>query len=395
MKLAIYGAEPTPQTSLGPIGTLVRMLKLNRAFKRDARHFLAGDLTGIDYRNYVSPNTINQGDLAISQSVRRLVHANFPDTPIEMIRWGETKTHEGPYSDFIIAGSGYIIFDALGNIAPRLQQDIQFFKKHSIHPILFGVGINQPSALVNYGGKINVNRNIESSLRELLKNAKAISVRDKFTQDTFSRYADKRIELIGDPALHFAQLHGIKSKVRIKSIIQRPLIGLNLNFHGPSSTKLLQRNLPIIINAIKSIRNEFHCDFRYFVHYDSSLVIPKLLAMEGIKMEVIQGDPETLARGYAGLDLLIGGMLHSCVLAHSVDTPAIALAYDIKHRGFMELFGLERNCLPAADLTAHVLLERVREVMKNRTSYQDVISTTRERLERISNFFAQTSLKAD
>ena len=109
-------------------------------------------------------------------------------------------------------------------------------------------------------------------------------------------------------------------------------------------------------------------------------------------MEVIQGSPEALTRGYAGLDLHIGGMLHSCILAHSVDTPAIALAYDIKHRGFLELFGLERNCIPAADLTASALIERVRGILADPVPYQEAISTTRANFERITHDFIRMSL---
>jgi len=394
MKLAIYGAEPLPRSSPGPMGTCVRFLKRARAFNRDAKSFLTGDLTGLDYRNYLSPYTINQGDLAIGQSVTRFVRAHAPEAPIELIRWGEAKSQETTWLDFVIAGSGYIIFDVKGHVAPRLIQDIKFFKQYGIRPILFGVGINQPSALTQNGGNIDIAPAIEANLRELLLMTKAISVRDPFTQATLSRYTDKRVELIGDPALHFGHLHDIRHTVRPSSQRRCPLIGLNLNFHGASSTKLLQRNLPIFANAIKSIRDEHHCDFRYLVHFDTSLVIPKLLALEGIEMEVIQGSPETLTRGYAELDLHIGGMLHSCILAHSVDTPAIALAYDIKHRGFMELFGLERNCLPAADLTVSALIERVRDVLAHPALYREAISTTRERLERITHDFAQTSLSA-
>lgn len=393
-KLAIYGAEPGPNISPGAIGTLVRFLKRARAFKRDASDFLAGDLTGLDYRNYVSPYTINQGDLAIGQSVKRFVCVHAPEASIEMIRWGEAKPQTKPWSNFVVAGSGYVIFDAQGQVGHRLKQDIELFKQYGVRPILFGVGINQPSALTQNVGKVDIAPATEGHLRELLSAAKAISVRDSFTQATFSRYTDKCVELIGDPALHFGELHNIRHAVQRKSKRQRPIIGLNLNFHGPSSTKLLQRNLPILANALKSIRDEHRCDFRYFVHFDTSLVIPKLLALEGIQMEVIQGNPQTLTQGYAGLDLHIGGMLHSCILAHSVDTPAIALAYDIKHQGFMEFFGLERNCLAAADLTASALIERVRDVLAYPVPYRDAISTTRERLERITHDFARTSLSA-
>jgi polysaccharide pyruvyl transferase WcaK-like protein len=309
-----------------------------------------------------------------------------------MIRWGQTKSVEAPWSNFVIAGSGYLIFDAKGHVGPRLIQDIEFFKRWGIRPILFGVGINQPSALTLNGGIVDIAPAIEANLRELLSRAKAISVRDSFTQATLSRYTDTRVELTGDPALHLGHLYNIRHTVPPNSQRRRPLIGLNLNFHGPSSTKLLQRNLPIVAKAIKSIRDEHHCDFRYFVHFDAELVVPKLLALDGIEMEVIQGNPETLIRGYAELDLHIGGMLHSCILAHSVDTPAIALAYDIKHRGFLELFGLEKNCIPAADLTAPALIERVGDVLADPSPYQKAISTARERLERITHDFTRTSL---
>lgn len=394
-KLAIYGAEPRPQASAGMIGTLVRLLKRYRAFRIDAKRFMAGDLSGLDYRNYVSPCTINQGDFAISQSVARFAHTCVPDAIFEMIRWGETWCQNPPWSDFVIAGSGYIIFDAKGFVGPRLVQDIEFFKRHGIRPILFGVGINQPSAHRQNSGIADIAPAVETSLRELLSMAKAISVRDSFTQTTLSRYTDKRVELIGDPALHYGHLHGIQHAAQPNQQRRRPLLGLNLNFHGPSSTRLLQRNLPILADALKSIRDEHHCDFRYFVHFDTSLVIPKLLALEGIEMEVIQGAPQTLAQGYAELDLHIGGMLHSCILAHSVDTPAIAVAYDIKHRGFMELFGLEKNCLSAADLTASALIERVRDVLAFPAPYWKAISATRERLERITHEFALASLSVN
>ncbi|KRA33126.1 hypothetical protein ASD68_08760 [Rhodanobacter sp. Root627] len=370
----------------------MRSLKHAHAFRRDAKCFLGGDLADLDYRNYVSPRTINQGDLAISQSVTRFVHAHAPEPAIELIRWGETKLNEATWSDFIIAGSGYVIFDTKGHVGPRLIRDIEFFKLNGIRPILFGVGINQPSSAAQKDSDIDITPATEANLRELLSMAKAISVRDSFTQAVFSRYTDKVVELIGDPALHLGHLYDIRHTARPNSHRRRPLIGLNLNFHGPSSTKLLQRNLPIFANAIKSIRDEHHCDFRYFVHYDTSLVIPKLLALKGIEMEVIQGDPEALIRGYAELDLNIGGMLHSCILAHSVDTPAIALAYDIKHRGFMELFGLERNCLPAASLTASALIDRVRDVLNCPVPHRETIITTRQHFERITHDFARASL---
>lgn len=390
-KLAIYGAEPESRDSRNPIEAFVRAVKYARAFRQDAKGWRRGDLRGLDYRNYVSPNSTNQGDLAIFQAVERFALLYEPDATTERIRWGAIHPLPPAWSNFIVAGSGYVILDAQGKVSPRLASDIQYFRRHDIKPVLFGVGINQPSARAREGGRIKIDPETAASMSELLSLAKGISVRDAFTQETFAQYTDKTVELIGDPALHLGQLCGIAHQAP-RASKRRLLIGLNLNFHGPTSTKLLQRNLPIIVAALRAMRDSYDCDFRYFVHFEASSVIPRLLALEGIKMDVVHGSPETLLRRYADLDLHIGGMLHSCILAHSVGTPAIALAYDIKHRGFMELFGLERNCLSASGLTSSELLDCADDALENLASHRLTIEHTRKRLEGDTHRFAQKYL---
>ena len=390
-KLAIYGAEPTSRGSRNPIESIVRSVKYARAFRLDAKGWRQGDLSGLDYRNYVSPYSTNQGDLAICQAVERFARIYEPDAVIERIRWGAIHPLQPVWSNFIVAGSGYVILDAQGKVSPRLASDIQFFRRHDIKPVIFGVGINQPGARASEGGQINIDPETAASMSELLSLAKGISVRDAFTRETFARYTDKTVELIGDPALHLGQLCGIAHQAQHAGK-RRLLIGLNLNFHGPTSTRLLQRNLPIIVAALRSLRDRYDCDFRYFVHFEASSVIPRLLALEGIKMHVVQGSPETLLRHYADLDLHIGGMLHSCILAHSVGTPAIALAYDIKHRGFMELFGLEGNCISASGLTSSELLDRVDGALASLSSHRATIEQTRKRLEGDTHRFARKYL---
>lgn len=390
-RLAIYGAEPASRGSRNPIESIVRSVKYARAFHLDAKGWRRGDLRGLDYRNYVSPYSTNQGDLAICQAVERFARLYEPDAVIERIRWGAIHPLQPAWSNFIVAGSGYVILDAQGKVSPRLASDIQFFRRHGIRPVIFGVGINQPSAQAREDGRIDIDPETAASMSELLSLAKGISARDAFTQKTFARYTDKSVELIGDPALHLGQLCGIAHQAPHDGK-RRLLIGLNLNFHGPTSTKLLQRNLPIIVAALRTMRDRYDCDFRYFVHFEASLVVPRLLALEGIKMDVVQGSPQTLLRHYADVDLHIGGMLHSCILAHSVGTPAIALAYDIKHRGFMELFGLERDCLSASGLTSSELLDRVDDALENLASHQLTIEHTRKRLEGDTHRFARKFL---
>lgn len=274
--------------------------------------------------------------------------------------------------------------------------DIACFRRNNIRPILFGVGINHPSA-TELGSPVftktdSLPKITKTKLRELLSLANAISVRDTYTQTTLSHFSDKPVELVGDPSLHFGQLAGINHLKISTGSHNRPLIGINLNFHGPNSTLLIRRNLPIIVESLKTLQEELRCDFRYFVHFDTERVIQKLLLKKNILTEVVDGGPDTLARGYAALDLHIGGMLHSCILAHSVDTPAIALAYDFKHAGFMDLFGLRDNCLPSAKLTSKALIERVQELLAQRSYFTTLISSTRQHLLEVTSDFLRRSL---
>lgn len=396
----IYGAEPYRHSDYGLVRSTIYALKHAMAFARDRKGFLLGDVDTLDYRNYQTPRSANRGDLSIAQSTNLFIENFNCNAEFDFIRWGDVeKLKKDSLSNFIISGGGYIFLDKNNHLPHRLTNDIEFFKKNGVRPILFGIGINYPSASsigctdTTTGDSFPETTRIK--LRELLSLARAISVRDKYTQTTLSHYSDKPVHLIGDPALHYGHLNSITHEKIVAGNKVRPLIGINLNFHGPSSTLLLKRNLPIFADTLQSIQREHQCDFRYFVHFDSERIIPKLLALKNIRTETIDGEPGTLVRGYAGLDLHIGGMLHSCILAHSVDTPAIALAYDIKHSGFMDLFGLTDSCLPSPELPVQALIERVRELLTNHEHYTEIISITRNKLLQVTNDFVKRSLTVD
>ncbi len=312
---------------------------------------------------------------------------------MQFIRWSDLEKHKPDWDSFIIGGSGYILLDKFGNTSSRLSEDIDYFIRNNINPILFGIGVNLPLALstslVSIENHQLLSATTEGNLRELLSIARNISVRDFTTKEVLSRYTSKPIAMIGDPALHFGELEGINHTEQTDSD-SKNLIGLNFSFHGPHSTRLLKRNLPLLISAIRLIREEHNCGFRYFCHYNTDLVIAKLLILYGIETEVIEGDPKSLTQAYSELSLNIAGMLHSCILAHSVDTPAIALAYDIKHRSFMELFNLEFNCLAQEDFSPTILVERVRSIMRNQSAYKKLIIDTRRELRLVTDNFIRT-----
>ena len=87
-------------------------------------------------------------------------------------------------------------------------------------------------------------------------------------------------------------------------------------------------------------------------------------------------------------------MLHSCIFAHSVDTPCIGLAYDVKHHGFFDLFGLTEHCMSAFHFNPDVLLRTVRQILDDQTELRTKIRRTRQDLQTVSDrFFASMAVK--
>jgi hypothetical protein len=150
------------------------------------------------------------------------------------------------------------------------------------------------------------------------------------------------------------------------------------------------------------LQKETGAKFQYFVHYATENILPKLLAQRGVHIKKVPegthragaGDTATLVCEYAKLDLHIGGMLHSCILATSAGTPCIALAYDIKHQGFFDLMGLPENCLSAANFNPDVLYARAMTLLSNPAPVRGHIATRRDQLQMETHAFLKTCFAA-
>lgn len=385
----LYGAEAKPRTPLSKMEQLRTAARRKLHGYRDVTHFRHGDLSHLDYRNYLGPDVINLGDVAISQSVTAfLTHA--VDRPLHYLNWGELDAlppHEpGTQETIVFAGSGYF-FLRNGRLAPRIAHDLHVLEQRGAHAIFFGIGLNFPD-VNNSQAPTTLYPEDAQRVTQLLDRADGISVRDAGTQAALSPLTNRPVHLIGDPALHFCALHAISQNPRPPSMPkERPVIGLNLFFHGPDVTILLQRNLDAYATALKTLQQETGCQFHYFVHFETERVLPKLLAVRGLSVKVVAGDTATLAQGYGKLDLHIGGMLHSCILATSAGTPCIGLAYDIKHQGFFDLMGLAENCLSAAEFSPALLLERAHKLLADPQPVRKQIAQRRTALETATRAF--------
>lgn len=393
MTTVLYGALANPPA---PLETSQRIkLGLKRAFfsRRDLIGCQPGKPPTFDYRNYGRHESTNVGDQAISQAISLALASHGAVVPLTPVNWGDyaairqslTPPHTNDW--LLVAGGGYVFFQRNGELSSRLARDLALCEQRQIKLALVGIGINQQTDSTS---NVNVSPEDAETLKLLLQRSSLISVRDAFTQHVLKEYTDKEVMLTGDPALHLASLLSIATPERQTG--DSPSIGLNFPFHGPTSTALLSKNFHSYGVALRRLQELTSCQYFYLQHYDTEAVLPSFLRRLGVKVTHVPNDIPTMLETYAGLDLHIGGMLHSCIFAHSVDTPCVGLAYDVKHMGFFELFGMSDHCISAFDFNPDTLLEKACEILTKKSDVRTRIRRTREALHAMSaNFFSDLS----
>lgn len=384
MTTTYYGAVSEPIINPSAYSNIRFKLRKTIHQSIDLYRWRKNNISTLNYRNYDTVGSTNMGDIAITETAVELFskYKSF-DNP-RFCNWGNLQQHIqsnilSSTDIIVVPGGGYFMLGKNGDLSDRVNNDLDLIQKKKLKLILFGVGINQPfeksnePSIKDKDGKI---------IEKILSYAQSISVRDKLSQKLLSKFTSKPVELIGDPALHLFDIKYRQStSVWWANKKFTPNIGINFSFHGPTSEKLFKKNILLYLSALKKIQNITGCTFYYFVQYESEKIIPKLFAKKGVYSTIIFGSPEILIQGYANMDLHIGGMLHSCILAHSVDTPAIAIAYDIKHKGFLDLFNMSENCLSAYHFDEVLLVKKTIELLSNIEEFKDKIKITRKKLE--------------
>lgn len=97
-------------------------------------------------------------------------------------------------------------------------------------------------------------------------------------------------------------------------------------------------------------------------HNQDDLIVADQIVKEADD-ERVKLDPNTdvahLAMVYSETDLVVGTRLHSCIMAISVGTPAIAIAYQEKSVGVLESVGISDSVLWADRFTSDELIQLV------------------------------------
>jgi polysaccharide pyruvyl transferase WcaK-like protein len=311
-----------------------------------------------------------------------------PDLSPIPTNWQTLETIDQALGAMIICGSGYFSPDRNLQFPDRLKIDLQFIKEKNIPAIVYGTGINFVDASLKLGTP-NLPASEKVFLSDFLAHCSHISVRDETSRRILQSCTSKTVKLIGDPALFIepntTHSHNLPKADGLK-------IGINIPFHGPAAGQRVTKDLPLYITTLKKIQAETNCHFYFMVHYDTEVLIARIIQDAGVKLTVVDGDVDTLLHVYRQLNIHIGGTLHSCILSASTGTPCIGLAYDIKHTGFFDLMELSEYCLPAQPFNPEKLLGLTHQALKNETRTREFILHKRAALAISATHFLEAAL---
>jgi len=308
----------------------------------------------------------NKGDLAIVMAVKdlllkKLINIDFLDFPIEFLSQGSIDDTDKINScDFVIIGGGGIFYHYF---LPFSKKIISKIKK----PIfIFGTGY-----IREIGTKALKPEQLDS-LMYLIKKAKLVALRDNYTKKFLIKNGacSEKISLIGDPAILLKEKKITNSKAKEFDLEANiPKIGLNLNYSGWLGFGRYKKE---ILSSYKKVADYFitkhGARIYYLKHHPGEDQIIKELDFPIFK--VVDLPPCQQKYLYSKMDLIIGMMLHSCVMAFGALTPEINLAYDIRNKSFANFINSKELLVELDDLESGILLKRAKEVYQKKYFYK-------------------------
>lgn len=332
----------------------------------------------INYKNHERYWTYNRGDLAIADSVHETLQKIGCTRPVVRANWGElSELGLTDLDTVIVAGSGYIHPNKTGNLPARIFSDCDAFIKAHCRVALIGIGVN---VLLDWDHSKATR--LASDSRDILGKifhlCSFITVRDQQSQNFIQQLGSYPTSVIGDPALFLSEQASEHKDAKPDSSL---LIGLSIPFHGIEPTEWIRDNIKVFIEFLRKIQKSKRAKFEYFLHYDSERLVYEIMRDSGLDVTLREGDTQKLLSHYRGLDLHIGGMLHSCIMASSQRIPTIALAYDAKHFGFFKLLEREEFCVYNQSLDYSKLYSLIDKIINNQTTQRQKLDTKIKQLE--------------
>ena len=301
----------------------------------------------------------NKGDYAIVLAVADALRKKFPgasisDFPIEVLKdYNEKELNKLNQADLIVFGGGGVFYRYF---LPFNNKMIAGLKKPLV---IFGVGY------IREVGARSLTKIETASIVSLVKKAKLVGIRENYTKRFLIKQGIKseKISVIGDPAVLLEEI--VPNDFKLADGMK---IGLNLNYSGWLGFGPWREDiLKAYRETAEYFQKEFGATVYYLKHHPGEDNIYPELKIKGLKLVDLSAKEQKYI--YGELDLVIGMMLHSCVLAFGALTPEINVAYDLRNRNFARFIGCPELVVELADLKKGKLLKKAKEVINQKDFY--------------------------
>lgn len=345
------------------------------------------------YSTFKDRDNTNRGDIAIRMGVKRQIQRAFAGHEIAItdLPWGSLgmALKMTPAPDLVvIAGGGFLFADREGRLPQRFTDDVRVLEKLSCPVAVCAIGLNW--LIEDSDQKIfRFHPDSRAHVQEFLARVTLSSVRDETTQRALASVDHRPLPVIVDPGFLVGEA---PATVRAPDPSHPLEIGINMAFHGAHTSHTSHWMLPLMLRVCKRLREEVGCRFTYFVHSDGENGLASALKVAGLPLAVVHADVDDMLKAYRRMDIHIGQMLHSAILAMSVGTPALSLAYDVKSAGFYNLLGLDELCLDAAAVSEEEIVASAKALIECRHAVSATLRARRAEVEADStDFYAEVA----
>lgn len=249
----------------------------------------------------------------------------------------------------------------------EMLESFQIAQRRYQPSVVFGTGVADPI----FWGQTTGERDSLKEWVACLEACSFVGVRGPRSKDLLKNAGFQRAEVVGDPALFFAD-----DRIIPKS--GNKLLGVNI---GTADNRLWGDERHILEFVVRLVKVMIEKGYRIvFVPAWE----PDLAYIEEAAKRINHADSVTVFRPDESLDrtmeclracdLFIGEKLHSVVLALCANTPSLMLAYRPKCLDFMLSMDLDRFCVRTDRLSLDGIVDLIEELAQHIESYQLRIS---------------------
>ncbi len=313
----------------------------------------------------------NKGDVAIVLAVKERLRKHFPDyqivnLPAHKLKTGYSKEEINlvNQSSFVLIGGGGLYYDFFTPF------DIQTIGQIKRPVVTYGLGY------IKEIGSRELEPIQKESIKILFEKSRLNSVRD-FTTKNFLKSIKvdtKNLRLIGDPALFLSEPKASRFK--------KKTVGINLHYAGWMAFSDFE---VLIVQSFKDLIKSLgkgDYDVVYLSHHPDEA---RLVRKYDFDLPVIDQPARKQKAIYGELELVVGMMLHSVVLAAGAGVPFLNVGYDIRNKGFGDFMGLPELIVPATKLETINLTDRALGILAHRQDYIGKIKKRNKEIERLQN----------